>query len=40
MVGRPTLEERHLILDIHAKGKKLAKDVDLESIARRTSGFV
>jgi cell division protease FtsH len=29
MVGRPTLEEREMILNIHAKGKKIAKDVDM-----------
>lgn len=40
MVGRPTLEEREMILKIHAKGKKIAKDVDMNSLARRTSGFV
>jgi len=40
MVGNPTLEERVMILEYHVKGKKLDKDVDLESLARRTSGFV
>jgi cell division protease FtsH len=40
MVGNPTLEERVMILWYHAQGKKLEKDVDLESLARRTSGFV
>ncbi len=40
MVGRPTLEERAMILKLHAEGKKLDKDVDLELLARRTSGFV
>lgn len=40
MVGNPTLEERLMILEYHVKGKKLEKDVDLESLARRTSGFV
>ena len=40
MVGRPTLDERAMILKLHAEGKKLAKDVDLDSLARRTSGFV
>jgi len=37
MVGNPTLEERVMILEYHVKGKKLDKDVDLESLARRTS---
>lgn len=40
MVGNPTLEERVMILKYHAQGKQLTKDVDLESLARRTSGFV
>ena len=39
-VGKPTLEERLEILKLHAKDKKLAKDVDLEGLARRTAGFV
>ncbi len=39
-VWRPTLEERLQILKIHTKDKKLAPDVDLESLARRTSGMV
>jgi cell division protease FtsH len=40
MVGNPTLEERAMILAYHVKGKKLEKEVDLDSLARRTSGFV
>ena len=40
MVGRPTLAERELILKLHAENIKMAKDVDMESLARRTSGFV
>ncbi len=39
-VGTPTLEERIEILKVHCKNKKLAKDIDIESIAKRTSGFV
>jgi len=39
-IGRPTLEERLEILKIHCKDKKLDKSVNLEVIARRTSGFV
>ncbi len=39
-VWTPTLEERIEILKIHTKDKKLAKDVEIESIARRTSSFV
>ncbi len=39
-VGKPTLEERLEILKLHAKDKKLTKDVDLEGLARRTAWFV
>jgi ATP-dependent metalloprotease FtsH len=39
-VSRPTLEERIEIIKIHAVGKQLADDVDLDQLARRTSGFV
>lgn len=35
----PDADEREKILDIHAKNKKLATDVDLGKIARRTVGF-
>jgi len=37
MVSRPTLEERKLILEYHAKGKKFVDDIDFDSIIRRTS---
>lgn len=40
MVGNPTLEERVMILKIHLRGKKIAESVDIELLARRTSGFV
>src|SRR5689334_3848394 len=39
VVDRPDLEGRKAILKVHAKGKPLAKDVDLDVIARRTPGF-
>ena len=39
VVDRPDLEGRKGILRVHAKGKPLAKDVDLDIIARRTPGF-
>jgi cell division protease FtsH len=39
VVDRPDLEGRKAILKVHAKGKPLAKDVDLDIIARRTPGF-
>ena len=35
----PDIREREEILKIHAKGKPLAKDVELEKIAARTPGF-
>jgi len=38
-VDRPDLIGRKAILDVHAKGKPIAKDVDLQVIARRTPGF-
>ena len=38
-VDRPDLKGREEILKVHAKGKPLAKDVELLSYARRTPGF-
>lgn len=38
-VGRPDLKGRIEILKVHAKGKPLAPDVDLKSIAHATVGF-
>ncbi len=38
-VDRPDLKGREEILKVHAKGKPLAKDVELVSYARRTPGF-
>ena len=38
-VDKPDLNGRKDILEIHAKGKKIKKGVDLELIARRTPGF-
>ncbi|MDX1686649.1 MAG: ATP-dependent zinc metalloprotease FtsH [Candidatus Promineifilaceae bacterium] len=38
-VDMPTLKSRVAILKIHAKGKPLADDVDLERVARGTPGF-
>ncbi len=40
VVDRPDLIGREQILNVHAKGKPLAKDVDLKVLARRTPGFV
>lgn len=38
-VGAPDLNGREKILQVHAKNKPMAKDVDLATIARRTPGF-
>jgi len=38
-VGKPDVRARKAILEIHARGKKLADDVDLSVIAKRTPGF-
>ncbi|MGK7908993.1 MAG: ATP-dependent zinc metalloprotease FtsH [Synechococcus sp.] len=38
-VDRPDYSGRREILQVHARGKTLGKDVDLEKIARRTPGF-
>jgi len=35
----PDINERKSILEIHAKNKKLAEDVNIENIAQRTPGF-
>ena len=39
VVDRPDLTGRRAILNVHAKGKPLAKGVDIEVLARRTPGF-
>lgn len=39
MVGRPDVKGRLEILKVHAKGKPLGDDVDLEQIAQTTAGF-
>lgn len=38
-VGRPDIKGREEILQVHAKGKPLADDVDLAETARTTAGF-
>ncbi len=38
-VELPTLPDRNKILEIHARGKILAEEVDLERVARGTPGF-
>jgi len=38
-VDRPDMAGRRQILEVHAKGKPMGADVDLQVIARRTPGF-
>lgn len=38
-VGRPDVKGRKEILEVHAKGKPLGDDVNLDQIAQTTSGF-
>jgi cell division protease FtsH len=40
ILDRPDIKGRRAILDVHVRGKPLAKDVDLDVLARQTSGFV
>lgn len=39
VVDRPDYSGRLQILSVHARGKTLAKDVDLDKVARRTPGY-
>lgn len=39
IVGRPDVQGRKEILEVHAKGKPLAEDIDLRQIAQTTAGF-
>jgi cell division protease FtsH len=39
VLDRPDINGRKAILEIHAKGKPLAKSVNLESLAKQTVGF-
>ena len=39
MVSMPDVKGREQILNVHAKGKPLDKDVDLKVLAKRTPGF-
>jgi cell division protease FtsH len=39
VVPLPTLEERSAILNVHARGKQIGADVDLEVLARATPGM-
>lgn len=38
-VGRPDVKGREEILKVHAKGKPLSDDINLEEVARTTAGF-
>src|SRR6056300_226994 len=38
-VGLPSVRGRKKILDVHARDKKLASDINLDSIAKQTTGF-
>ncbi|HEX6888689.1 MAG TPA: ATP-dependent zinc metalloprotease FtsH [Candidatus Nanopelagicales bacterium] len=38
-VSPPDLQGRLQVLNVHARGKPIAPDVDLEAVARRTPGF-
>jgi cell division protease FtsH len=40
VLDRPDIRGRKGILEVHVRGKPLAKDVDLEVLARGTPGFV
>jgi cell division protease FtsH len=39
IIPLPNLRERHAILQVHIRGKKLGPDVDLDVVARGTPGF-
>ncbi len=39
MIDLPDLKDREAILQVHARKKPLAKDVELKKVAERTSGF-
>ncbi|MGH3050364.1 MAG: AAA family ATPase, partial [Gaiellaceae bacterium] len=39
LIQPPDLKGRRAILEVHTRGKPLAEDIDLESIARQTSGL-
>ncbi len=38
-VGLPDVKERQEILELHAKGKRVASNVDMSKVARRTPGY-
>lgn len=40
ILDRPDIKGRKAILEVHVRGKPLARDVDLQVLARQTPGFV
>ena len=38
-VGYPDAEEREAILEVHARNKKFASDVNIKNLSKRTPGF-
>jgi cell division protease FtsH len=40
VVDKPDIKGREAILHVHVKGKKIAKNVDLHTLAKKTPGFV
>jgi cell division protease FtsH len=38
-VDAPDLNGRHMILQVHSRGKPMSEDIDLLNVARRTPGF-
>ena len=40
VLDRPDIKGRKAILEVHARGKPLARDVSLDTLARQTPGFV
>jgi cell division protease FtsH len=39
VIDMPDIKDRKEVLEVHAKNKPLAKDIDLQKIAQRTPGF-
>ena len=40
VMDRPDMKGRRAILDVHTRGKPMAPDIDLDTVARQTPGFV
>lgn len=39
IVGLPDVKERQEILELHAKGKRISSNVNMQKVARRTPGY-